>query len=192
LKKRPNLVLKDKISADKLLQKLLPLFSEDVTLINSLIGFSKRNGVVYYFNGQMPLFSHDEDDIDSFKMYMAQLYVQGNVSQSEINRVFKLNPINMKRWTQKFITGGPGSFYRKERAYTPKNSVLTEPVIQKVQSLLDEGYGLSKIGKELNLKADTLRKAIGAGKLYRRSRTSRTMKDNNDEEKSKKKQQSGV
>ena len=108
----------------------------------------------------------------------------------KINKVFKLNPINMKRWTQKFITGGPGSFYRKERAYTPKNSVLTEPVIQKVQSLLNEGYGLSKIGKELNLKADTLRKAIGAGKLYRR--TSRTTKDNNDEEKSKKKQKSGV
>lgn len=183
MKKRPKFVLKGNAREDQLLQKLLPLFSEDVTLINSLIGFSKRDGKVYYFNGQMPLFSHAEDDVESFKMFMAQLYVQGNVKQSDINKIFKLNPINMKRWVQKFIDGGPGAFYRKESSYTPRNSVLTEEVLKKVQLLLDEGYGLSRIGKELSLKADTLRKAIGAGKLHRR--TSRTSID---KEESKKKQ----
>ena len=45
--------------------------------------------------------------------------------------------------------------------------MLTAEVIKKVQSLLDEGYGVAKIGKELNLKADTLRKAIRSGKLHR-------------------------
>jgi transposase-like protein len=168
LQKRPKFVQKGNTTEDQLLQKLLPLFSTDVTLINSLIGFSKRDNQVYYFNGQMPLFFHAEDDMESFKMFMAQLYVQGNVKQSEINRVFKLNAINMKRWVQKFKEGGPGAFYKKESSSKARrNSVLTEEVIKKVQSLLDEGYGVSKIGKELNLKADTLRKAISSGKLHR-------------------------
>lgn len=168
MQKRPKFALKGNTTEDQLLQKLLPLFSTDVTLINSLIGFSKRDGQVYYFNGQMPLFFHAEDDMESFKMFMAQLYVQGNVKQSEINRVFNLNPINMKRWVQKFKEGGPGTFYKKESSYrVPRNSVLTAEVIKKVQSLLDEGYGVAKIGKELNLKADTLRKAISSGKLHR-------------------------
>ncbi len=187
MKKRPRLVLKGKVREDQLLQKVLPLFSDDVTLLNPLIGFCKRDGEVYYFNGQMPLFFHAEEDVESFKMFMAQLYVQGNVKQSEINRIFKLNPINMKRWTQKFIEGGPGAFYRKESSYTPRNSVLTESVIKKIQSLLDEGYRVSEIGKELSLKADTLRKAIGAGKLQRR-----TNRDNRDKEESKKKQKISV
>ena len=54
-------------------QMLLPIFPSDVTLINQLIGFAKRDGRVYYFNSQMPIFVHDERDLDSFKMFMAQL-----------------------------------------------------------------------------------------------------------------------
>ena len=175
MQKRPKFALKGNTTEDKLLQKLLPLFSADVTLINSLIGFSKRDGQVYYFNGQMPLFFHAEDDMESFKMFMAQLYVQGNAKQSEINRVFNLNPINMKRWVQKFKEGGPGTFYKKESSYRAPNSVLTPEVTKKVQSLLDEGYGVTKIGKELSLKADTLRKAIRSGKFHRS--TSRNKKE---------------
>ncbi len=61
-------------------QMLLPIFTEKVTLINQLIGYAKRDERVYYFNGQMPLFVHNEDDKDSFKMFMAQLYVTGNAA----------------------------------------------------------------------------------------------------------------
>ncbi len=79
-------------------QMLLPIFPCEVTLINPLIGFAKRDGRVYYFNGQMPIFLHDENDLDSFRMFMAQLFVTGNATQSEINKTFGLNTINMKRW----------------------------------------------------------------------------------------------
>jgi hypothetical protein len=170
---RPNLDLKSNTSEDKLLQKLLPLFSSDVTLINRYIGFVNRDGFVYYFNGQMPLFRHEPNDLDSFKMFMAQLHVNGNVKQAEINRTFNLNPINMKRWTKKYIEGGAGSFYRNGNGgsgNSGKPRVLTESVIEKVQSLFDQGYSPSEVGVQLGLKADTLRKAIKSGKLHRRDR----------------------
>jgi transposase-like protein len=167
---RPNSDLKGKVREDELLQKLLPLFSRDVTLINSYIGFANRDGIVYYFNGQMPLFRHEQNDLDSFKMFMAQLYVNGNAKQSEINRTFNLNPINMKRWSQKYMEGGARAFYTNGSAGSRKPHVLTEPVMEKVQSLFDEGYSPSEAGAQLGLKADTLRKAIKSGKLHRRER----------------------
>ena len=172
MKMRPYLDLKGKVRDYELLQKLLPLFSSDVTLINSYIGFAKLDGSVYYFNGQMPLFHHAEDDLESFKMFMAQLYIHKNATQSEINRTFNLNPINMKRWSKKYIEGGgPRAFYSNERHPTRKPRVLTESVIKKAQSLLDEGDSPSQVGAKLDLKADTLRKAIKSGKLYRIDRS---------------------
>ncbi len=146
-------------------QMLLPIFSRDVTLINQLIGFAKREGRVYYFNGQMPIFVHDEGDLNSFKMFMAQLFVTGNATQSEINKVFGLNPINMKRWTKRYREGGPSAFYQREPKRTPR--VMTPEIIETAQALLDEARTSKEVAEELGLKANTLRKAIQAGKLHK-------------------------
>jgi len=148
-------------------QMLLPLFSQDITLINSLIGYAKRNGTVYYFNGQMPLFSHHEKDEASFKVFMAQLYVNGNATQAEINRAFGMNKINMKRWAKKYREEGPGAFYRKERKTKPR--VMTGKVISVAQSMLDEGYETFEAARELGIKVNTFGKAMRDGRLIKRN-----------------------
>lgn len=144
-------------------QMLLPIFSDDVTLINQLIGYAKRDGRVYYFN---PIFIHDEGDLDSFKMFMAQLYVTGNATQSEINKTFGLNAVNMKRWAKKYREGGPGAFYKKERKR--KSYVMTPDIIDTAQSLMDEAHTKKEVAEELGLKIDTLRKAIREGNLHQK------------------------
>lgn len=146
-------------------QMLLPIFSTEVPLINPLIGFSKRDGRVYYFNGQMPLFVHDEGDLNSFKMFMAQLFVTGNATQSEINKVFGLNPINMKRWSKRYREDGPGAFYQREKKRTPR--VMIPEIIGTAQALLDEAHTGKEVAEKLGLKANTLHKAIRAGKLHK-------------------------
>ncbi len=50
-------------------QILLPFFPEEITLINSHLGFQKRNGHVYSFNGMMPVYQHPEEDIESFLFF---------------------------------------------------------------------------------------------------------------------------
>jgi transposase-like protein len=45
--------------------------------------------------------------------------------------------------------------------------VLTPPILKKVQDLLDLGQTIPEIARELDLKADTLRKAVKAGKLHK-------------------------
>jgi transposase-like protein len=144
-------------------QMLLPIFTREVTLINPLIGFAKRDGRVYYFNGQMPIFVHDESDLDSFKMFMAQLYVTGSATQSEINNAFGLNAINMKRWAKRYREGGPGAFYKRERKRKPQ--VMTPEIIDTAQALLDEAHTRKEVAEQLELKVDTLRKALREGKL---------------------------
>jgi hypothetical protein len=96
----------------KFLQRLLPLFSTDVTRINNLVGFVKRKGIVYYFNYQMPIYHHREDDIASFKVFMCQMYLQGNATQPQIRRAFGLAPKEMNRWLKKYKKEGPGAFYK--------------------------------------------------------------------------------
>lgn len=96
----------------KFLQRLLPLFSTDVTRINNLVGFVKRKGTVYYFNYQMPIYHHNEDDIASFKVFICQLYLQGNATQSEIKHAFGITHKDMNRWLKKFKEEGPGVFYK--------------------------------------------------------------------------------
>lgn len=92
-------------------QTSLPFFPEDIRLINSVIGFQKRNGIVYYFNGSMPVFQHPEKDIKSFRLYTTQLVVNGTVKQSEIVKAFNVSTISVKRWVKKYRENGSQAFF---------------------------------------------------------------------------------
>ena len=98
-------------------QTRLPFFPEDIELINNYIGVQKKNGVVYYFNGAMPVFQHPENDYSSFRLFTSQLVVNGNVKQVEIVKAFDVSSISVKRWVKKFREEGAGSFfYRSNNA----------------------------------------------------------------------------
>jgi len=100
------------------MQTFMPFFPEDITYINSYVGFQKRNGIVYYSNGQMPMYQHQEEDYRSFRLYTSQLIINGNAKQSEITRAFGVSEISVKRWVKKLRTEGAASFYRKKKAKT--------------------------------------------------------------------------
>ena len=144
---------------------LLPLFPPDLTLINEKIGFQKKDGRVYYFNGMMPIFSHHEKDLPSFRFITAQLVVLGNATQAQIVRSFGISTISMKRYVKRYRERGPAGFFEKPRRRGP--GVLTKDIQQKVQSRLDEGMETSAMAKELKLKADTLNKAIRDGRFHK-------------------------
>ncbi len=85
-----------------MIQTLLPYFPEDATLINQYLGVQKKEYTVYYFNGMMPIFSHDKDDNDSFRLITSQLVVNGNCKQMDIVRCFGVSKISVKRWVKKY------------------------------------------------------------------------------------------
>ncbi len=143
----------------------LPIFHEGVTLITPVLAFSKQDGRVTYFNGSMPVFVHDADDIASFRMITAQFCINGNAKQAEIVRAFGVTKISMKRAVKRYREQGPKGFYaqRKSRG----SSVLTPPVIKQAQELLDDGLEAPDVADQLGIKRDTFSKAVRAGRLHK-------------------------
>ena len=92
-------------------QLSLPFFPEEMEYINSNLGFQKNNGVVFYFNGSMPVYQHPEQDIQSFRLFTSQIVINGNAKQSEIVRAFKVSAISVKRWVKKYRESGAQAFF---------------------------------------------------------------------------------
>lgn len=144
-------------------QTLLPMFPADVTPINELVSFAKRDGTVHYFNGVMPVYSHAESDRASFRMFTSQLVINGNCTQAEIVRSFGISAISMKRYVKRYRQGGAAVFFKSRRARQPR--VLTSTVRQQAQELLQQGQERNLVARQLGIKCDTLRKAIKAGRI---------------------------
>jgi len=146
-------------------QAQLPIFPEGVVPVTSDLAFEKRNGRVTYFNGTMPVFVHDESDLATFRMITSQFVVNGNCTQSQIVRAFGIPVISVKRAVKRYRDKGPRGFYEPRGTRGPV--VLTPEVLEQAQAMLDEGALLRTIGSELDVKPNTLNKAIHAGKLHR-------------------------
>jgi len=89
----------------------LPFYPEDITLINSTVGFQKNSGIVYYFNGSMPVYQHPKEDLKSFRLFTSQLVVNGNAKQSEVVKAFGVSAISVKRWVKRYREEGAQGFF---------------------------------------------------------------------------------
>lgn len=152
-------------------QLQLPIFPEGMTLINANLGFMTRDGTITYIYGSLPIFSHAVDDLKTFRMITSQLYVNGSASQADICRAFGVSRISLKRSVKLYREKGMAGFFEQPRRRGP--AVLTPDVLNKVQSMLDNEQSLPEIASALDLKIDTLRKAVSAGKLHKPQKKTR-------------------
>jgi transposase len=143
----------------------LPIFPEGVEHITADLAFQKRDGQVTYFNGHMPVFVHAEEDVRTFRMITAQFCVNGNAKQADIARAFGVTLISIKRAVKRYRERGPEGFYAEPKRRGA--AVLTAPVMAEAQGLLDEGLEVTQVAQRLELKRDTLAKAIQAGRLHK-------------------------
>ena len=149
-------------------QMQFPFFPEGVTHITPRLAFSKQEGRITYFNGDMPVFIHDVEDIDSFRMITAQFCVNGNTKQIEIIRAFGISKISIKRAVKLYREVGVKGFYAQRKTRGP--AILTPPVLEQAQQLLDEGRETPDVADRLGIKRDTLSKAVRAGRLHQRAK----------------------
>ena len=150
-------------------QILLPLFPDGATQINARLSFVKRDGEVTYFHGVLPVFTHHEQDRPTFRMITAQFCVAGNAQQAEIVRAFGVTSISVKRAVKCYRTLGAAGFYASQKRRGA--AVLTPAVLEAVQRQLDAGQDTAQIARDLQLKKNTLNKALAAGRLHKPQRT---------------------
>ena len=144
-------------------QMLLPIFPQGVTHINPLLAFSREDGQITYFNGVMPVFIHDADDIATFRMITAQFVFSGNARGVDVARAFGVPELSVKRALKRYREEGPKGFYGPRKTRGP--AVLTPEVMKQGQDWLDEGLTVVQVAGRLGIKADTLSKAVRAGRL---------------------------
>ena len=142
----------------------LPVFYEGVNPITNDVGYERNESTVVYYCGTMPVFSHAVDDMDSYRMIVSQLYVNGAVRQADIARAFQVKPLALKRWVKRYRAHGPRAFFQSRKGGS-RAKILTSEVRERVQSRLDQGRSISEISAELTLSYDVLRKAIADGRL---------------------------
>jgi len=101
-------------------QLQLPIFTEGVTLITSDLGYSKKDGQIIYYNGSLPVFTHQESDLGSLKMILSQLYINGSASQPQLARAFSIQTQAIKRWVKKYRNEGIEAFFTEKRGRPPQ------------------------------------------------------------------------
>jgi Helix-turn-helix domain len=144
-------------------QVQLPIFPDGVTPITSEVAFQRDKGKVYYFNGHLPVFVHEERDLATFRMFTSQLVINGNATQTQISRAFGVPLVTVKRYVKLYRQGGVRAFFApaKRRA----GHKLTAEVCQEAQRLLHEGLEVPEVGRRVGILANTLHKAIRDGRL---------------------------
>jgi len=96
-------------------QATLPLFTDDMTIVNLHVGVKKRNGIVYYFNGCLPFYQHREDDRSSFKHIICQMLSNNLATRSQLSKAFHIPVRSISRWLSAFKRDGDGVFYFKKK-----------------------------------------------------------------------------
>ncbi len=146
-------------------QVQLPIFPDGVTNINSEIAFQHKDGKVCYYNGHLPVFAHDREDLATFRYFTTQLTVNGSATQSQIARAFGVPIVTVKRYVKRFHQGGAKAFFSPP--VKRSGFKLNREALAKAQSLLNESLDVPEIGRVLNIFPNTIHKAISAGRLLR-------------------------
>lgn len=154
-------------------QRHLPLFPAGVTHITSELAFHRENGQVTYFNGHMPVFTHEAGDIATFRMITSQFCVNGTVRQVDIMRAFGVSAISVKRAVKLYRKSGAQGFYAARA--TRGAAVLTEPVVAEIEEFLATGMSEVEVAERMGLKHDTLHKAVRAGRVRGRVKKKRSL-----------------
>lgn len=144
----------------------LPIFPAGVTEINSRIAVEAKDGQVCYVYGHLPVFQHEETDVRSFRMFTSQMIVTGSVKAKEIVATFGVPMVTVKRYMRVYRQHGAKGFYETKPRHSSASKLKSE-TLARVQQLLDEGRNVPEAAKEIAVLANTIHKAIRAGRLRR-------------------------
>lgn len=139
-------------------QRILPMLPAGSTAITDTLSVDNESGRWIYFQGVLPVFTHEADDHQTFQMFAGQLAANGHCRLVDIERAFGVSSISVKRMVKRYRQGGCEAFFQKR--HVRGASVLTATVLARLQELLDAGMAYREAAQQVGVKADTVRKAI--------------------------------
>ena len=144
-------------------QLQLPIFPAGSRNLTNEIAVECEGQRVVYVYGSMPIFQHEKGDIRSFRMFTSKLIDNGTARQADIANTFGVPLATVKRYLKLLREQGPEAFFAEPKHRSA--SVLNGEVLENVESLLREGRSVPEVARASGVIANTLHKAIRAGRL---------------------------
>ena len=94
------------------------------------------------------------------------------VKNRKLAKSFHVPTGTVKRYVKRYRDDGAKRFFTEPKRRSA--GVLHGEVKEQTQSLLDQGKSVPEIAKIVNVKADTLHKAIGDGRLRKQKKSTRS------------------
>ena len=149
---------------DAMPQRILPLIPRGATQINGLVSVYRDDTNWTYYLSTHPIYSHQKNDQQMFRLFTWQLIDSGACRQIDIQNSFGVSKSSVIRSLNKLRSGGSEAFFVQRRGRRG-GKVFTSEVLEKAQCVLNQGYSRKDAAQELGVKYDTLRKAINDGRL---------------------------
>ncbi len=144
-------------------QVQLPIFPQGTSHINPELAFERQADQIVYYNGHLPVFTHEASDLASFRLFATQLIINGTASYGQIAKAFGVPARTLKRCAQRYRIRGAEAFFKP--AAKRNGHRLTPERLTQVQALLDEGLSVPLISEQSGILPSTLHKAIDSGRL---------------------------
>jgi len=154
------------------MQMQLPIFPENTKLINSSVGFFKKDDFIYYLHNGSPIFCHHVDSTNNYRYILGNLVVSKLCHPSEIGKALGVSQRNIERYAQKLRNQGMESFFNQvdHRGECYK---MTDSVLIQAQQLLNEGNSQLKTAHLLGLSESCIRYHLKGGNLKKNFSTKR-------------------
>ncbi len=147
---------------------LLPIFPKEVTLITNTLGFQKKDGFVYYFLSNTPIYTHPISDRRSFRYITSNFVLQGLCTRKDISIAFNVTYDSVKKNVQKLKKKGVEVFFQQTPRTGGGNIKITGDLQKSIQEKLDNHQSVLSISKEENLSEGAIRAAIKRGVLKKK------------------------
>ncbi len=146
------------------MQTILPIIPAGATRINDILAIVRNGEECTYSVGLWPVYKHKAKDHQHFRLISAQLIDSGACQQCELVKIFAVSRKMLNRAVKQLKERGVASFFNKHSGRRG-GTILTPDKLKQAQQLLGEGNSRYEVSSELNVKPDTLRKAVNDGRL---------------------------
>ncbi|HBM17415.1 MAG TPA: hypothetical protein DD381_13895, partial [Lentisphaeria bacterium] len=150
------------------MQEILPLIPAGATQISENLSVVCQDDRWTYFHGCLPVYSHQSQEKNSFRMITSSFISEGVCRNIDIQTVFNVTKKSVLRGVAKFKEGGSGVFFKFVKKKKRAAKVFTQEKIKEAEELLSCGFTRGETAKKLCTKYDTLNKAISSGRVVHR------------------------
>ena len=147
------------------MQVLLPICPVGTVMISSNLGVGRKDGMITYLHGGMPIYSHLENDYRSFRFITSKFILQGLCRKIDISTCFHVSYDSVKRYVRRLEERGDRGFFTGDNRNGGSRYKLLPEVIERMQRDLDKGMSNCAIARREGVSEGTIRYAIKTGVL---------------------------